>query len=193
MSSIIWKAKTFHGIGVFGRGVFTHEDEYGGRTYAGQVRDGYACGLGMTMTTRNNGDGEKDYAEYGPDGKCDGRYLGRITCSIPTTAYSFNIGADNTAASIGDPEQLVLDLGHTHYSLWERGERKATAFVSANVLCMYNGEICAPDDPRVLALIAQVAPVEVSPAAPGPHPPSPATRPQAIVRCSGSLCFRRRS
>ena len=44
MSSIIREGDTFHGISVFGRGVFTDED---GRTYAGQHSDGYACGLGV--------------------------------------------------------------------------------------------------------------------------------------------------
>jgi hypothetical protein len=45
--------------------------------------------------------------------------------------------------------------------------------VSADGRYKYNGVACAPDDPRVLALIAQVAPVEVRPAAPAPHPPAP--------------------
>ena len=36
--------------------------------------------------------------------------------------------------------------------------------------CTYKGEACAPDDPRLLALIAQVAPVEVRPAAAAPPP-----------------------
>jgi hypothetical protein len=62
--------------------------------------------------------------------------------------------------------------GHTVYRLWERGERKEYASVSADgTYCTYNGEACAPDDPRLLALIAQVAPVEVRRAAPAPHPP----------------------
>ena len=45
MSSIIKIGHTYHGISVFGRGVFTEED--GRWTYAGQHRDGYACGLGV--------------------------------------------------------------------------------------------------------------------------------------------------
>ena len=54
--------------------------------------------------------------------------------------------------------------------------------------CWYNGEACAPDDPRLLALIAQVAPVEVRPAAPAPLTrQSPASRPEAIVRWIGRL------
>ena len=131
VSSIIHNGDTFHGISVVGRGVFTN-DEFDGRTYAGQHRDGYTCGLGVVTLF----DGSKVYAEYGPDGKYDGRYFIRH--------------AD----------------GGTGYSLFERGEYKDFATVSADGICEYNGVACAPDDPRVLALIAQVAPVEVRPAAP---------------------------
>ena len=134
MSSIIWNGDTFHGIRVESRGVFT--SKYG-HTYAGQCRDGYACGLGV----RTRSDGAKVYAEHGPDGQYDGRCLGR-------TAH-----------------------GDTWYYLYERGELKEHAVVSADGTCTYNGEACAPDDPRLLALIAQVGPVEVRPAAPAPHPP----------------------
>jgi hypothetical protein len=131
MSSIIRQGDTYHGISVFGRGVFTN-DQYGRRTYAGQCKDGHACGLGVTTLA----DGDKVYAEHGPDGKYDGRRLARW--------------AD----------------GNTGYSVLERGEQKDWAAVFAGGSCKYNGEACAPDDPRVLALIAQVAPVEVRPAAP---------------------------
>ena len=150
MSSIIKNGDTFHGISVFGRGVFTN-DKVCGRTYAGQHRDGHACGLGVA-TYRN---GDKVYAEHGPDGQFDGRYLDRW--------------ADGT----------------TGYRLWERGGKaKESTYVYANGRCMYNNEACAPDDPRLLALIAQIAPVEVRPAAPGPPP---ATRSQAVVRWTGRL------
>jgi hypothetical protein len=134
MSSIIWRGDTFHGISVESRGVFTN-DEHGG-TYAGQCKDGYACGLGVLTWSG----GHKFYAEHGPDGQFDGRNLDRF--------------AD----------------GDTGYTLYERGGMKASAFVSADGRCKYNGEDCAPDDPRLLALIAQVAPVEVRPAAQAPHP-----------------------
>ena len=154
MSSIIRNGDTYHGISVFGRGVFTHEDEDVTMTYAGQYRDGCACGLGVL--TRSD-DGTKVYAEHGPDGQCDGRWLGR--------------SAD----------------GDTSYGLCERGEDKDFAWVDADGHCEYNYVACAPDDPRVLALIAQVAPVEVRPAAPAPTRHSPATRPQAIVRWIGRL------
>jgi hypothetical protein len=148
MSSIIRFGDTYHGISVFGRGVFTNDED--GYTYAGQCKDGYACGLGV-HTYRN---GIHEYAEHGPDGYFDGRCLRRWTG------------------------------GHTWYRLWERGKAKEYAVVSADGTCTCNGEGCAPDDPRLLALIAQIAPVEVRPAAPGPPP---ATRPQAIFRWIGRL------
>jgi hypothetical protein len=143
MSSIIRIGDTFHGISVFGRGVFTN-DKYGGSTYAGQCKDGYACGLGVA-TYRH---GDKVYAEYGPDGQFDGRRLARWAG------------------------------GDTDYILFERGGKaKESADVSADGTCTYNGVACAPDDPRLLALIAQVAPVEVRRAARAPHPPLAAHSP----------------
>jgi hypothetical protein len=145
MSSIISNGDTFHGIIVIGRGVFTNDEH--GWTYAGQHRDGYACGLGVVTYSG----GHKIYAEHGPDGQYDGRYLRRWAG------------------------------GNTFYYLYERGMWKAFAVVSADGRCMYNGEVCAPDDPRLLALIAQVAPVEVRPAALAPHPPSLPTRTQAVA------------
>jgi hypothetical protein len=143
MSSIIKDGDTYHGISVFGRGVFTNDGWGGIRTYAGQCKDGCACGLGVV--TWPNGD--KEYAEYGPDGKSHGRWLGRYAHGI------------------------------TGYFLCERGKSKESAGVYADGLCEYNGEACAPDDPRVLALIAQVAPVEVRPAARPPSRQSPPTHP----------------
>ncbi len=137
MSSIIVDWDTYHGISVFGRGVFTTKD--GRWTYAGQHRDGYACGLGVLTWF----DGSKGYAEYGPDGQYNGRYLYRRTD------------------------------GTTGCYLFERGKRKEYAFVFADGSCKYNYYQCAPDDPRLLALIAQVGPVEVRRAAPAPHPSSP--------------------
>ena len=70
MSSIIRRGDTFHGIRVESRGVFTRKY---GNTYAGQCRDGYACGLGVLTLS----DGSKEYAEHGPDGQFDGRCLYR--------------------------------------------------------------------------------------------------------------------
>ena len=158
MSSIIRHGDTFHGIRVERRGVFTN-DEYG-MTYAGQRRDGYACGLGVATWSN----GTKEYAEHGPDGKHDGRWLDRWA------------------------------VGDTRYHLFERGERKDHALVFADGTCKYNGEACAPDDPRLLALIAQVAPVEVRPAAPAPHPPIARHSPpkQSSDGSAGSFCPRRR-
>jgi hypothetical protein len=54
MSSIIRLRDTFHGIGVFGRGVFTNDEH--GETYAGQIRDGYACGLGVLTWSEGSKD-----------------------------------------------------------------------------------------------------------------------------------------
>ena len=70
-----------NGCGVFtsvnGCGVFTDEfmevPDFGHtaemkvlkKTYAGQCKDGYACGLGVLTWP----DGSKYYAEYGPDGQ----------------------------------------------------------------------------------------------------------------------------
>jgi hypothetical protein len=109
-------------------------------------------GYACGLSVATSSDGSKVYAEHGPDGKCVGRYLDR-------SAH-----------------------GDTYYSLFERGEQKDFAYVSANGTYMYNYVACAPDDPRLLALIAQVAPVEVRPAAPARHPPSarpPATKPSS--------------
>ena len=153
MSSIIKNGDTCHGISVIGRGVF--KDTIG-RTYAGQCKGGYACGLGVLTYS----DGSKDHAEHGPDGKYDGRFLGRWA------------------------------NGGTSYRLYERGKPKEDAFVFADGRCWYNWSACAPDDPRLLALIAQVAPVEVRPAAPAPHPPlaSPLATEQSSDGSAGSVC-----
>jgi hypothetical protein len=158
MSSIIRLRDTYHGISVFGRGVFTNDKH--GRTYAGQCKDGHACGLGV-LTWSN---GFKQYAEHGPDGQFDGRNLCRWAA------------------------------GHTQYCLYERGEQKDSARVSADGDCAYNREDCAPDDPRLLALIALVAPVEVRPQPQPPSRQSTATRPQAQSSdgSAGSFCPRRR-
>jgi hypothetical protein len=160
MSSIIRAGDTYHGISVFGRGVFTNE-KVGRRTYAGQIRDGYVCGLGVL--TWSNGD--KEYAEHGPDGQYDGRCLYR------------------------------WPNGHTGYYMFERNWVKYSAVVSADGrTCTYNYVACAPDDPHLLALIAQVAPVEVRPAARAPHPllASPLARKQSSDGSAGSFCICRR-
>ena len=138
MSSIIWNGDTFHGISVFGRGVFAGNVLEKVGTYAGQHRDGYACGL--AVATYSNG--YKEYAEHGPDGKYDGRYLIR--------------SADGLA----------------YYCMYERGKRKDSAYVLSGGRRLYNGEVCVPDDPRFLALTALILPVEVRPAASHPQSPA---------------------
>ena len=86
--------------------------------------------------------GYKVYAEHGPDGLYHGRCLGRVSDE------------------------------HTGYWLYERGKSRDSAHVFADGRCWYNDVACAPDDPRLLVLIAQLAPVEVRPAAPAPYPPT---------------------
>ena len=143
MPSISRRGVTYHGVSVVDRGVFTNKH---GAIYAGQHMRGYACGLGVITDSS----GHKEYAEHGPDGECDGRYLLRW--------------AD----------------GNTAYRLYERGSSIGWASVYADGRrCLYNGVDCAPDDQRLLALIAQVAPVEVRPAAPAPQPATqtPSDRP----------------
>jgi hypothetical protein len=63
------EADTYIGISTDGRGVFNHEN--GGRTYAGQCRDGHACGLGVFTGSS----GDKEFAEHCPDEQDDGRHL----------------------------------------------------------------------------------------------------------------------
>jgi hypothetical protein len=153
MSSIIRDGDTFHGISVESRGVFAHQY---GHTYAGQCRDGYACGLGVTTWSNWS----KDYAEHGPDGKFDGRYLG---CD---------------------------DDGTTWYGLVERGgKEKEHARVSADGSCTYNDEACARRSALACADRAG-RPGRGAPRSPSPPPATrPATRRHAIVRWIGRLGF----
>jgi hypothetical protein len=51
MSSILQNGDNYHGISVFGRGVFTNDED--GETYAGQCKDGHACGLGVATWSYN--------------------------------------------------------------------------------------------------------------------------------------------
>ncbi len=115
-SSIIRDGLTYHGISVSGRGVFTDGRGKDRETYAGQIKDGLACGLGVLACP-----GSTIYAEYGPDGKCDGRYL-------------------------------CCGYGLTGYIVFERGANKERGWTHS----ASEGEY----DPRLLALIARVAPVE---------------------------------
>jgi hypothetical protein len=85
--------------------------------------------------------------------------------------------------------------GNTYYDLYERGGKwKDGAVVFADGTCKYRGKACAPDDPRLLALIAQVAPVEVRPAAQATHPllGPPLAPKQSSDGSAGSFCPRRR-
>jgi hypothetical protein len=158
---------SFHGKGVFGRGVFTDED---GKTYAGKHRDGYACGLGV-LTWPN---GTKEFAEHsrdgyysgmlGPDGcYAGGRHLRRSADG--STWYGLYERGEWKWVEMGYPcwyntvtgEQLLATGFYQHM----RGKLKDWTRVYADGTCEYNNKNCAPDDPRLLALIAQVAPIEV--------------------------------
>ena len=121
--SIVRNGYTFRGTVVVDRGVFTDRS---GETYAGSIQDGFACGLGVTACS-----GSIIYAEHGPDGKFDGRYLDKSTSGM-----------------------------FTGYVVFERGARKQQAWLWADGECHYNDEECAPDDPRLLALIEHVGPVK---------------------------------
>ena len=109
-------------------------------------------------------DGRLTYAEQHRDGYA--YWLGMLTDSDGSKQYAEH-GADGQY----DGRRLRNASGTTSYWLYERCKRKEYAFVSADGGFMYNGVRCAPDDPRLLALIAQVAPVEVRPAAAVPHRP----------------------
>ena len=122
--SIVINERTFRGVSVVDRGVFTGRGGKDCETYAGQITDGFACGLGVLAFP-----GSKTYAEYGPDGRSNGRYLDRAAF-------------------------------FTGYIVFERGVRKQQAWVFPGYECDYNDEDCGPDDPRLLALKAHVAPVE---------------------------------
>ena len=93
MSSIRRRGDTCHGISADGRGVFTDKL---GWTYAGQIRDGYACGLGVT--TRPSG--YKEYAEHGPDGKFDGRRLDRWSTDGDTEYLLYERGEVRDSADV---------------------------------------------------------------------------------------------
>ena len=71
MSSITRRGDTYRGISVDGRGVFNGNSVGIPVTYAGECKDGNACGLGVATWLS----GYKEYADYGPDGHYDGWYL----------------------------------------------------------------------------------------------------------------------
>jgi hypothetical protein len=200
MSSIILNGDTFHGISVESRGVF--KDEYG-YTYAGQCKDGYAYGLGV-LTWSNV---YKEYAEHGPGGGSNvlfsntARFDSSLMDWIHSSLSAMNIEEydgrrtwSNVYEHSPDGEYDGRRLGRsaygdTHYDLYERGEWKENARVSASGRCTYNGVDCAPDDLRLLALIAQVAPVEVRPAAPAPtRHRCPLAPKQSSDGSAGSFC-----
>jgi hypothetical protein len=176
-ASIIWLESVLRGTSDRELGVFTDiNDKY---TYAGQHRAGHVYGCGVITENTGYSAGSKIYAEYGADGRYSGRCVRR---SGGASGSDFDVLAHRSDRS----------EGWTEYTLYEHGEDKASVSVSSSGGCQYRdgegrgtfgrGESCKRDDPRVLKLIAQIAPVEVRRAAPAAHPQSPRTRPQAIVR-----------
>jgi hypothetical protein len=135
MSSIVRDGHTFHGTSVCGRGVFQITKLGITYVYAGQIMNNSACGLGVL--TRSCG---KAFAEYDPYGKLDGRFV--------------YVSRDANVPG-----------GLAGYILFEHGVPKERAWIHGTGERSYNGEFCAPDDPRVHALIARVAPVEALAAA----------------------------
>ena len=95
----------FRGNGDRGLGVFTDEH---GNSYAGQHKDGYACGLavlsGYPGRTKVS---TKEYAEFGPNGQVEGRCM------------------------------YQLANGGLVWCMIERGESKANAHVLPNGRCRY--------------------------------------------------------
>ena len=67
------------------------------------------------------------------------------------------------------------------YALYDRGNMKDSVALFTTGKCVYNDEVCARDDPRLVAFIALVAPVEVLPATAALYPSSPNPRHRAIV------------
>jgi hypothetical protein len=102
-----------------------------------------------------------------------GQHTDGYACGLAVATYSDGAKEFAEHGSDGqfDGRYLQRFADGVTYGLYERGEEKDSAYVYADGRCKYKYKACAPDDPRLLALIAQVAPVEVRPAAPTPHPP----------------------
>ena len=136
----------FHGTIVHGRGVFHTTAPYAQcsrHRFSGQCRDGHACGLGVLTSHINTEYAGHEYAEHGPDGHFDGPHL------------------------------ALSAWGTRDFRVFRHGEEIEHGSVrpgGSGTGCTYKYVACAPDDPRLLALIAQVAPVEVCPATAAPSP-----------------------
>ena len=95
---------TLYGVGCSDNGVF--KDYKNGVTYAGQMRDGHACGLGVL----DFGNGHKIYAEYGPYGEDDGRHLDRYGTSADYTV--FERGRYKEAGWVAGPGNGECEYNH---------------------------------------------------------------------------------
>jgi hypothetical protein len=148
MSSIIRDVYTYHGISVVGRGVFTY-DEDGIATYAGQHKDGYACGLGVVTWNY----GHKEYAEHGPYGEC--------------TYARYSIHYDG-----GDIFYGLFERGNEKDRAWVHADGR---FTYNGVACARDD----PRFLALIAQVApvEVRPAAPAPHPPSPRHPPPSNRP----------------
>lgn len=99
--------------------------------------------LGVLTSHINTEYAEHEYAEHGPDGHFDGPHL------------------------------ALSAWGTRDFRVFRHGEEIEYSSVRPGgswTGCTYKYVACAPDDPRLLALIAQVAPVDVRSASTAPSP-----------------------
>jgi hypothetical protein len=76
----------------------------------------------------------------------------------------------------------IRDIKHRKiYALYNSGKMTDVVVLHTNGTCMYNEDVRARDDPRLLAFIALVAPVEVLLATAAAYPSSPNPRHQAFA------------
>ena len=152
MTSIPYGRDTLHGFSVAGRGVFLCEEGFNCvRVYAGQNPSRFAYALGVLTNPVAYGIG---YGKIYAELDFDGKYHGRNMREYK-------------------PRRIC--------ALYDRGNMKDSVALLTNGKCVYNHEVCARDDPRLLAFLKLVAPVEVLPATAALYPSSPNPRLRAIV------------
>ena len=152
MASIPYGRDIFHGFSVAGRGVFLCEEGFNCvRVYAGQNPSRFAYALGVLTNAVAYGIG---YGKIYAELDFDGKYHGR---------------------------NLREYKSRRIYAEYDRGNMKDSVALFTNGKCVYNHEVCARDDPRLLAFLKLVAPVEVLPATAALYPSSPNPRLRAIV------------
>ena len=152
MTSIPYRRDIFHGVSVAGRGVFLCEEGFNCvKVFAGQNPSRFAYALGVLTI---------------PPAYRIG--YGRIYAEL-------DVDGDFHGRNIREYKDRRI------YAEYDCGNMKDSVALLTNGKCVYNNEICARDEPRLLAFIALVAPVEVLPATAAPYPSSPNPRHQATV------------